>query len=209
MNSIELYTNKKFNILKIIEMVLKRKDWGKTYTLYSTPTHEVLAIMSSYNFEDRYARFKIKINEKNGSGYYSNELNIYTDREDYTVKFINKLLLKTIISYLNAYRRSIFEDESYKLYPYVYRSSEDDEYWIKEFGLEEKVEKINSSTLSDEDKKDLIDTLIDKKFSDYDNKITYEPRRKYIENAMNSDREPQVLELIEEIKKELEEIKNG
>lgn len=94
MNELELYVNKKFDIIKIIKMVLKRKDWGKTYTLYSTPTHEVLIVMQSYNFKDKYATFEIKINEKNGSGYYSSDLNIYTDREDYTVDFINKLLLK-------------------------------------------------------------------------------------------------------------------
>ena len=64
MNELELYVNKKFDILKIIKMVLKRKGWGETYTLYSTPTHEVLIVMQSYDFEDKYATFKIKINEK-------------------------------------------------------------------------------------------------------------------------------------------------
>ncbi|MBQ2870346.1 hypothetical protein IJE86_01450 [bacterium] len=209
MANVEIYTNKKFDILKIITMVLKRKEWGKTYTLYSTPTHEILIVMSSYYFEDRYAKFKIIINEKVGNGYYSNDLNIYTDREDYTVKFVNKLLLRTIISYLKNYRKNIFENEAYKLFPYVYRSSESDDYWINEFGLSEKVEKIKTSQLSDEDKLDLIDTLIDKKFSDYDTKVTYQPRRDYVANAMESDREPQILQLIEEIEKELKEVDNG
>ena len=33
MANVEIYTNKKFDILKIITMVLKRKEGGKTYTL--------------------------------------------------------------------------------------------------------------------------------------------------------------------------------
>ena len=92
-----LYVNKKFDILKIIKLVLKRKDWGKTYTLYKTTTHEVLTQMRSYNFNDKYATFDIIINEINGPGYYSSQINIYTNREDYTLDFINKLFIKNII----------------------------------------------------------------------------------------------------------------
>ena len=103
---LDLYVNKKFDVIKIIKLVLKRKDWGKTYTLYKTTTHEVLTQMRSYNFTDKYATFDIKINEINGDGYYSSQVNIYTDREDYTIDFINKLFLKSIISALNNYRHS-------------------------------------------------------------------------------------------------------
>ena len=45
MNNIELYKNKKFDVLNIISMVFKRKQWGKIHTLYSTPTHDVLTVM--------------------------------------------------------------------------------------------------------------------------------------------------------------------
>ena len=71
---IDLYVNKKFDVIKIINLVLKRKDWGKTYTLYKTTTHEVLTQMRSYNFTDKYATFDIKINEINGYGYYSSQI---------------------------------------------------------------------------------------------------------------------------------------
>lgn len=161
---IELYVNKKFDILKIIKLVLKRKDWGKTYTLYKTTTHEVLTQMRSYNFNDKYATFDIKVNEINGDGYYSSQVNIYTDREDYTIDFINKLFLKSIISALNNYRQHIFEEETYKLFPYIYRSDKDDSEWIELLNLENKVSKVNSTDLSDEEKEDLIDAIIlDKK----------------------------------------------
>lgn len=204
MNELELYINKKFDILKIIEMVLKRKGWGETYTLYSTPTHEVLAVMQSYNFEGRYATFKIKINEKNGSGYYSDTLNIYTDREDYTINFINKLLLKKIRTYLGEYRKSIFEKEASELFPYLWTSDKSNEEWIEIFDLQEKVDKINSLEIEEKDKQDIIESLIDKEFSQYENDYCYKPRETYIKNALESDREKPILDLIEEINKELE-----
>lgn len=200
---IDLYVNKKFDVIKIIKLVLKRKDWGKTYTLYKTTTHEVLTQMRSYNFTDKYATFDIKINEINGTGYYSSQVNIYTDREDYTIDFINKLFLKTIISTLNNFRKNIFEEEAYKLFPYVYRSDKDDYEWIKLLNLEDKVSKINSTDLSNEEKKDLIDTIIDKALLNYDNEVTYEPRDKYVKAALASNREHSILDLITEIRGEL------
>ena len=200
---IDLYVNKKFDVIKIIKLVLKRKDWGKTYTLYKTTTHEVLTQMRSYNFNDKYATFDIKINEINGDGYYSSQVNIYTDREDYTIDFINKLFLKSIISALNNYRQHIFEEEAYKLFPYVYRSNKDDSEWIKLLNLENKVSKVNSTDLSDEEKEDLIDAIIDKALLKYDDEVTYEPRNKYIKEALASNRESSILNLIDEIRGEL------
>ena len=200
---IDLYVNKKFDVIKIIKLVLKRKDWGKTYTLYKTTTHEVLTQMRSFNFNDKYATFDIKINEINGNGYYSSQVNIYTDREDYTVDFINNLFLKSIISSLNNFRQHIFEEEAYKLFPYVYRIDKNDSEWIKLLNLEDKVSKINSTDLSNEEKEDLIDSIIDKALSKYEDEVTYEPREKYIKEALASNREQAILDLITEIRGEL------
>lgn len=204
---IDLYVNKKFDILKIINLVLKRKDWGKSYTLYKTSTHEVIAQMRSYNFNDRYATFDIKVNEISGSNYYSSQVNIYTNREDYTIDFINNLFLKSIISTLKNYRQHIFEEEAYKLFPYVYRSDKDDSEWITLLHLENKVSKVNSTDLSNEEKEDLIDAIIDKALSKYENEVTYEPRDKYIKNAIESNREIAILNLIDEIRGELNDDK--
>lgn len=200
---LDLYVNKKFDVIKIIKLVLKRKDWGKTYTLYKTTTHEVLTQMRSYNFTDKYATFDIKINEINGDGYYSSQVNIYTDREDYTIDFINKLFLKSIISALNNYRKSVFEKEAYDLFPYIYRFNKTDEEWIELLNLTNKVNKVNSMDLSDDEKEDLIDSIIDKALDKYEDEVTYEPREKYIKEALESNREHYILDLITEIRGEL------
>lgn len=201
---VDLYVNKKFDILKVINLVLKRKDWGKSYTLYKTPTHEIITKMHSYNFNDRYATFDIKVNEINGDGYYYSQVNIYTDREDYTIDFINKLFLKSVISTLNNFRQNIFEAEARKLFPYVYRSDKLDSDWIKLLHLENKVSKVNSTDLSSEEKEDLIDAIIDKALSKYEDEVTYEPRDKYVKDALASNREQAILDLITEIRGELE-----
>lgn len=60
--------------------------------------------------------------------------------------------------------------------------------------------------MSDEEKEELIGLLIDDKFSLYDEQVTYKPRREYVEISMMSNKEPQILELIEEVKKDLEEV---
>ena len=198
-----LYVNKKFDILKIIKLVLKRKDWGKTYTLYKTTTHEVLTQMRSYNFNDKYATFDIKINEINGPGYYSSQVNIYTNREDYTLDFINKLFIKNIISTLNNYRTNIFEQEAHNLFPYIYRANKTDDEWIEILNLTDKVNEINNTNLSDDTKNNLINLLIDDSLCGYENKVTYIPRDKYVEQALESDRESSILNLIEELKTEL------
>ena len=206
---VDLYVNKKFDILKVINLVLKRKDWGKSYTLYKTPTHEVIAQMSSYNFNDRYATFDIKVNEINGSNYYSSYINIYTDREDYTLNFINILFIKSVISTLNAYRKHIFEDEAYKLFPYVYRSDKSDSEWIETLDLTNKVDKIKNTNLSDSMKDELINSIINNALDKYDDEVTFTPRSKYIEQALKSNRESAILNLVDELKKELNKLLEG
>lgn len=200
---VDLYVNKKFDILKIIKLVLKRKDWGKSYTLYKTQNHEVIAQMSSYNFNDRYATFDIKVNEINGSNYYSSQVNIYTDREDYTIDFINNLFLKSIISTLNNYRQHIFEEEAYKLFPYVYRSDKSDSEWIETLDLTNKVNKIQNTNLSNSMKDELIDSIIDKALDKYETEVTFTPREKYMKESLASNREQAILDLITEIRGEL------
>lgn len=203
MNEIELYVNKKFDILKIIKMVLKRKGWGETYTLYSTPFHEVLATMESYNFKDQNATFELIVNEKAGLGYKKHYLTIYTNRDDYSVEFINKLLLKKIISLLESYRYSVFEKEAADLFPYIWRSNKKDAEWIEEFGLEKTVNKVKKLDIEEDQKEAVIDNLIDTEINRLEQNSCFGPRDKYIEQELESNREKAILDLIKEVKEEL------
>lgn len=202
-NEIEVYVNKKFDIMKIIKLVLERKGWGENYVLYSTPTYEVICSMSSYDFENRYATFKIKINEKGGSGYYLSTLNIYTQREDYTLQFVNQLLLKRIVTILNDYREYIFEEEARGLYPPIYKFQKEDDEWIELFGIKEKIDKIRTLDIDEEEIEEMIDNIICKEIDKYEAEMVYKPRNNYVDMCMEGNKEPQILALIDEINKEL------
>lgn len=70
--------------------------------------------------------------------------------------------------------------------------------------MQEKVDKIKKLDIEEEDKQDIIEGLIDKEFSEYEQEKCYKPRNQYIKNALDSDREKPILDLIEEINEELE-----
>ena len=63
----------------------------------------------------------------------------------------------------------------------------------------------NQLDIDKDEKEELIESLIEKKFSEYEDEVCYEPRRIYVERAMLTDKEPEVLSLIAEIEEELKE----
>ena len=83
------------------------------------------------------------------------------------------------------------------------RDNKTDDEWIETLNLTDKVNEINNANLSDDTKNNLINLLIDDSLSSYENKVTYIPRDKYVEQALESDRESSILNLIEELKTEL------
>lgn len=200
---IELYVNKKFDVYKIIEMVFERKGWGEKYTLYMTPSIEILAEMTFYNFSNRYANFKLIANKKGDSAYETTDLSIYTEREDYTADFVNNLILKTIVSLLVKMRKNIFERESQNMFPYFWRSSKSDEEWIEEGNLQDEINEINNASIKDKHKEKLIDELIDDYVSEKQDREVYVPRSNYVDGQISSNRENEILDLISEIESEL------
>lgn len=47
--------------MKIINLVLNKKDWGKTYIMYSYGSTTISCMMKEFNFEDQTAWFRIKV----------------------------------------------------------------------------------------------------------------------------------------------------
>lgn len=201
--NIELYVNKKFDINKIIKLVLKRKDWGKKYTLYSTKDLEVLITMNSYNFLDKYAIFDLRVNEKNGSGYYGYTLIIYTDREDYTLDFINNLLLKKVKKLLMDFRRDKIYDDVRDEIPYVWYSNKSTDEWIEFLNIKDELDKIKDLDLSDDKKDKIVDDFITNAYSEWVDINIDTPRNKKIEKLLATDIYSYILNLINEIDNEL------
>ena len=202
MTDLVIYENKKFDINKIIKMVFKRKDWGKKYTLYKLNEIEVGICMESFNFNNSYATFRVYIDSPDK--YTSLIFNVYTNRDDYTLEFVNRLLLKTVVNVLNNYRQEIATDDANKRYHYIYSWNMDRDDQIALLHLNNDINVINNMEIDEDTKELLIESLIDNKLNDYNDKYYYTPLNKYITTVLESESFiPSAVKLIANIKNEL------
>lgn len=202
MTDLVIYENKKFDINKIIKMVFKRKDWGKKYTLYKLNEIEVGIYMESFNFSNSYATFKIYVNSINS--YTSDMFYVYTDREDYTLEFVNRLLLKTVVKVLNSYRREIAVEDAEKQYHYTFSWNMSREDLIELLHLDNDINSINNMEIEENTKELLIEKLIDTKLDEYNDTYYYTPLNNYVYTVLESVLfVPSAVTLINNIKKEL------
>lgn len=202
MTDLVIYENKKFDINKIIKMVFKRKDWGKKYTLYKLNEIEVNICMESFNFNNSYATFRVYIGSPDK--YSSSTFNVYTNRDDYTLEFVNRLLLKTVINVLNNYRQEIASDDANKRYNYIYSWNMSREDLIALLHLNYDINSINNMEIDEDTKELLIENLIDSKLDDYNDKYYYTPVNKYVDTVLESESfVPSAVKLIANIKNEL------
>lgn len=204
MTDLVIYENKKFDINKIIKMVFKRKDWGKKYTLYKLNEIEVGICMDSFNFNNSYATFRVYVDSTDK--YTSDIFNVYINREDYTLEFINRLLLKTVVKVLNTYRREIAYNDAEKQYHYTSSWSTSRKDLIELLHLDNDINDINNMEKIDDDTKELlIEKLIDSKLDKYNDKYYYTPLNKYINTVLESESfVPSAVKLIANIKNELD-----
>lgn len=205
MTDLVIYENKKFDINKIIKMVFKRKDWGKKYTLYKLNEIEVGICMDSFNFNNSYATFRVYVDSTDK--YTSDMFNVYINREDYTLEFVNRLLLKTVVKVLNAYRKEIATDDANEQYHYIYSWNMSKKDLIELLHLDNDINAINDMEKVDDDTKELlIENLIDSKLDDYNDKYYYIPLNKYVNTVLESESfVPSAVKLIANIKNELNE----
>ena len=96
-NAIAIKENS-INWLGIIDLAFKKKDWGKTYTLYTCGEVSITCTMNEFDFQRNTARFLVKCNYINDSlsDDYDNYnfLNYYLD--NFTIKEFRLLVLKKI-----------------------------------------------------------------------------------------------------------------
>lgn len=208
-NEIELYVNKKFDIPQIIKMVLKRKNWGETYTLYKTKNFEIMATMESFNFKKSYAIFNIKANENDTCDYCCDDLYVYTNRDDYTIEFINRLLLKRIREVIISLVKNKFENEFRNIMPYPYMSEKSNEEWAKILNIEEEVEKIKNLDIDSDMIESCIENLINEKHYDYVRDNYFTPRNNYINSKIKNDFPNELNGILEEIENDILKIDKG
>lgn len=91
---------------KIIDMTLKRKDWGKTYTLYTYGRTTITCVLKELNFEDHTAWFRIKVEYTEKDNYKRNETKL--------VRYVlNHFSLEDFKMHINKSIESLIEETKY------------------------------------------------------------------------------------------------
>ena len=159
--------------------------------------------MESFNFNNSYATFRVYVDSPDK--YTSEEFNVYTNREDYTLEFVNKLLLKTVVKVLNTYRREIAYNDAEKQYHYTYYWDMSKKDLIELLHLDNDINSINDIEKIDDDTKELlIEKLVDSKLDEYNDKYYYTPLNNYINTVLESESfVPSAVKLIANIKNEI------
>lgn len=93
------------DLKKIINLVFKRKDWGKTYNLFKVGDITISIMLESFNFLRNYATYRIRVNyiddEYNNIFYTYRKFNYYL--ENFNMNDIKIILLKSCNILLNEY----------------------------------------------------------------------------------------------------------
>ncbi|NCD07326.1 MAG: hypothetical protein EOL97_14530 [Spirochaetia bacterium] len=184
MNNLEIV---KHNIdwLKIIEMTLKRKDWGKTYNLYIYGDVVVSATMESFNFPLNQATFKIEVKypEDNYHNSWDNYTMLYIYLSNYSIDDIERLIKNRIKKLLDELIKMRLRKKAKQLYSeFEFESDDIDEEMMEKYNLLEDYYEINnisndnfrSSALSD-----FEDTILNLANENYKEKVnSYVEREK-------------------------------
>lgn len=140
--------------LKIIDLSFKRKDWGKTYVLYTCDSTTISCLMKEFNFEQNVAWFKIKYNYFKGNSISTREELIRYYISNFTVEDFKMHLMKKIVNNLNRiilYEKDIEASNKYcNIHYYSWDIKEKDilnSSYSEDFKA---LTKINSNTLKEE-----------------------------------------------------------
>lgn len=106
MKELKIIENK-IDWLQIIEMALKKKDWGKTYNLYVSEKVKITCIMNDFNFPKNLANFKIVCHYTyNDEIYNESDWNNYTFisyfNNNFTIEDFKNLVNRNIITLLKS-----------------------------------------------------------------------------------------------------------
>lgn len=200
-NNLEIIKNK-VDWMKIIQMTLKRKDWGKTYNLYVLNDVTIKSTMESFNFKFNKAIFEIKIDYplEDYDNQYFNYTMIELYMDNYSLDDMERLIHKKIITLLKdviRFRIKKLGQEEYSDLKYnIYDIGVDE---IKKYRYEEDYNEINNisnDTFKEVAMSELYDMILLEMNREYENKI-----QSYINNEKQPKEELyQLLEQLEEEK---------
>jgi len=179
---------KKFDIdwLVLIKLAFKRKDWGKSFTIFEYGDVHIDVKMTSFNFEENIAHFQLNAlypqREELTYNFYSQESVEYV-LDNYSPEFFNQLMLKKIKRLIKGITLKIAEKRGQKKYEKLHFSYYD----------------INDRTLMKQGHKDVLNQI--RALDDDDIRESAEDKLKTkVHEKLNEDFNSKVEEFVENYK---------
>lgn len=184
--------------LQIINLALKRQDWGKSYNLYMNGRTIIRASLISFNFEKNFANFRINIDymkdgEMSVGSLYANCINVEYYLENFKVDQFKDYILRRILTLITNIRRQNTKALAEKLYknlhtPY-YTMKEDIVKYAQIAGVKETYDdmlNIKDETIRDTVLTDFSYTLHNLIEEDYEFKVDeYMENNTYINSELD------------------------
>ena len=119
----------KIDWLNIIDMVFKRKNWGKVYTLFTCETTTVSCVMREFNFEEATAWFRLKVEFRTKLKTYSYTDDIRYALNNFTLNdfkmHLNKKLISLLEFSLTSHTKYIAESKYYDLRTFAWNITDE------------------------------------------------------------------------------------
>lgn len=116
MKELQLY-KQNIDFKKVIDLAFERKDWGKTYTLFTYGKSKIDIVMESFNFLDNKAVFILKIEHPSLTIYkYAKTSNLEYHIDNFSLKDFNNIILKKCIKLIESSINETIEEKGKDTY---------------------------------------------------------------------------------------------
>lgn len=134
----------KIDWLGIIDLAFKRKDWGKTHTIYTCGDVTINCEMTKFEFNNAEATFKIKVNYTFEDINRDSETWAYYHINNFTIEDFKGVITRKIISELKDIQESELKSKARKIYcDNCYDNSDINEDFASAWGFGDVYCKIN------------------------------------------------------------------
>ena len=180
----------KVDYLKLIQLALKKKDWGKIYTIHNYADVAINVCIKEMNFKKNMATFELTVNYNGGNvDNYYNTYDVQYYLENFKVEDFESIMDKKIIRLINQAIDYIAKREAqaeYRNLQFNYWDITEDKIKDSEYASEwNKIQKIDS------DIREKFEATIKEAVKDALNKPYDDKVREYEENYVMKDSELQ------------------
>jgi len=162
----------KVDWLKIINLALNKKEWGKTYTLYTYDDVSITAEIYEFNFSKNKAIFLIKCIYPNPNIYeWRDEVKIEYFLNNFTIEEFKSLLKRKVTSLLKDIITELADKKARTKYHELYYTTSDIRGDLEIIGEHGYLKDYNSTLQLSEE---LADLVIDEIYNNILNKLNEE-----------------------------------